>query len=159
MLRVYTLEDTEKWDAIVHSFHDYDVYWLSGYVKTFQVHGDGDPILFFYDDGSTRGINVVMMRDIATSAPFKGNLEENCYFDIATPYGYGGWLIEGENVEKLFQTYFTIARARGASLVSAPCYHFVFLRSLNRRNNLFCKNYLSALPLIILYGITRQLPR
>ena len=106
MLSVYTLEDTEKWDAIVHSFHDYDVYWLSGYVITFQVHGDGDPILFFYDDGSTRGINVVMMRDIATSAPFKGNLEENCYFDIATPYGYGGWLIEGENVEKLFQTYF-----------------------------------------------------
>ena len=106
MLSVYTLEDTEKWDAIVHSFHNYDVYWLSGYAKTFQVHGDGDPILFFYDDGSTHGINVVMIRDIATSAPFRGNLEENCYFDIATPYGYGGWLIEGENVGKLFQTYF-----------------------------------------------------
>ena len=106
MLSVYTLEDTEKWDAIVHSFHDYDVYWLSGYVKTFQVHGDGDPILFFYDDGNTRGINVTMLRDIAKASCFRDRIEEGRYFDIATPYGYGGWLIEGENVEILFQTYF-----------------------------------------------------
>ena len=33
-------------------------------------------------------------------------IEENTYFDLATPYGYGGWLIEGNQVEKLFQTYY-----------------------------------------------------
>ena len=106
MLSVYTLEDTEKWDTVVCSFHDYDVYWLSGYVKAFQIHGDGEPILFFYDDGCTRGINVVMMRDIAKANPFRNQLEEDTYFDVATPYGYGGWIIEGKDVEELFQTYF-----------------------------------------------------
>ena len=106
MLSVYTLEDTEKWDTIVHSFHDYDIYWLSGYVKTFQIHGDGNPILFFYDDGNTHGINVTMLRDIAKDVHFRDYIEGNRYFDIATPYGYGGWLIEGENVEQLFRTYF-----------------------------------------------------
>lgn len=106
MLSVYTLEQAEKWDAIVRSFRDHDVYWLSGYVKTLQVHGDGDPILFFYDDGRTRGISVSMLRDIANAVPFRDLLEEGCYFDIATPYGYGGWLIEGDNSEDLFGTYF-----------------------------------------------------
>ena len=106
MLNVYTLEQAEKWDTIVRSFQYYDIYWLSGYVKTFQVHGDGNPILFFYDDGSTRGINVIMMRDIAKATSFRSLIEEDCYFDIATPYGYGGWLIEGKSVNNLFQTYF-----------------------------------------------------
>ena len=105
MLSVYTLEDSEKWDTIVRSFHEHDIYWLSGYVRTFQVHGDGDPLLFFYDDGATRGINVAMLRDIAKAAPFRAYLEEGRCFDLATPYGYGGWLIEGENTGRLFRSY------------------------------------------------------
>lgn len=106
MLSVYTLDEVERWDAIVRSFPDYDVYWLSSYVSTFQVHGDGEPILLLYDDGSTRGVNVVMKRDIAKATPFRNYIAEDNYFDIATPYGYGGWLIEGKNVESLFLTYF-----------------------------------------------------
>lgn len=106
MRSVYTLEEAEKWDTIVRSFQDYDIYWLSGYVKTFQVHGDGEPILFLYDDGNTRGINVIMMRDIAKSTSFRYLIEEDCYFDITTPYGYGGWLVEGKNYNSLFRTYF-----------------------------------------------------
>lgn len=105
MLSVYTLDDAKAWDKIVRSFTDYDVYWLSGYVKPFQIHGDGDPILFYYEDGDTRGINVVMKRDIAKDFFFRRKIEENRWFDFATPYGYGGWLIEGNQTEKLFQTY------------------------------------------------------
>ena len=105
MLTVYTLNDFEKWDKAVRSFKEHDVYWLNGYVKAFQIHGDGEPLLFFYDDGTTRGINVVMKRDIARDERFKGLIPENHYFDIATPYGYGGWIIEGEEPEKLFAAY------------------------------------------------------
>lgn len=105
MLTVYTLNDFEKWDKAVRSFKEHDVYWLNGYVKAFQIHGDGEPLLFFYDDGTTRGINVVMKRDIARDERFKGLIPENHYFDIATPYGYGGWIIEGEEPEKLFEAY------------------------------------------------------
>ena len=106
VLSIYTLEQANEWDIIVRSFKDYDVYWLSSYVKTFQINGDGEPILFFYDDGSTRGINVVMKRDIAKDPRFREKIENDRYFDFATPYGYGGWLIEGRNSENLFQAYF-----------------------------------------------------
>ena len=51
ILTVYTLEQVEQWDAIVRSFNEYDSYWLSGYVKAFHIHGDGEPLLFHYDDG------------------------------------------------------------------------------------------------------------
>ena len=59
-LHVYTIEQSEEWDRVVSSFASYDVYYLSGYVKAFQIHGDGAPLLFFYEDDKIRGINVVM---------------------------------------------------------------------------------------------------
>ena len=31
MIRVYTLEQAEQWDAVVRSFREHDIYWLSGY--------------------------------------------------------------------------------------------------------------------------------
>lgn len=105
MISVYTLEQSEQWDATVKSFDKYDVYWLSGYVKAFKLHGDGEPLLFFFDDGATRGINVVMKRDVAKDEHFRGLIEEGQYFDFATPYGYGGWIIEGKDTEKLFDAY------------------------------------------------------
>jgi len=105
LLTVYTLEQADQWDAIVRSFKEYDVYWLSGYSKAFQIHGDGEPLLFFFNDNVTRGINVVMKRDIAKDSRFAGKIEEGKYFDFATPYGYGGWLVEGEETDRLFKEY------------------------------------------------------
>ena len=108
MLKIYTLDNCGEWDRIVRSFSNYDVYYLSGYVKAFQLHGDGTPLLFYCEYGSVRGINVVMKRDIALDEHFTGRLPENTYFDFSTPYGYGGWLIEnpwGENIALLFREY------------------------------------------------------
>lgn len=109
MFTVYTLEQSEQWDSVVRSFKEHDVYWLSGYVKAFQIHGDGEPMLFFYEDSAIRGINVVMKRDVAKDKHFLNKIPEGEYFDLATPYGYGGWIIECEgdsvNTEELFNTY------------------------------------------------------
>lgn len=105
MLTVYTIDQAEQWDAIVRSFAEYDVYWLSGYVKAFQIHGDGKPLLIFVDNGATRGINVVMLRDIANDDRFLSSISEGKYYDLSTPYGYGGWLIEGNQIEELLDDY------------------------------------------------------
>lgn len=105
MLSVYTVTEAEKWDSAVRSFAEFDVYWLSGYVKAFKIHGDGEPLLFYWNDGETRGINVVMKRDVSNDIHFTGKIKEGQYFDFATPYGYGGWLIEGKNSGKLFEDY------------------------------------------------------
>lgn len=105
MLTVYGLNQAEQWDTVVRSFKNFDVYWLSGYVKAFQIHGDGDPLLFHYEDDRCKGINVVMKRDVAKDERFNEKIEEGQYFDFATPYGYGGWIIEGENPDALFDEY------------------------------------------------------
>ena len=104
MLTVYGLEQSQDWDAIVRSFKEYDVYWLSGYVKAFEINGDGEPILFSYNDGTTRGINVIIKRDVARDERFAGIISEGQYYDFVTPYGYGGWIIEGD-YEKVLEAY------------------------------------------------------
>ena len=104
-------EEPEKWDGIVRTFKSFDTYYLSGYGKAFYLHGDGDPLLFYYNDGKISGINVVMKRDISEDPHFKDVLNDR-FYDLATPYGYGGWLIEArdpcsgkENLEWLFREY------------------------------------------------------
>ena len=113
MLKVYTLEESNKWDTVVRSFSEYDVYWLSGYSKGFKLHGDGEPLLFYYENRHIRGINVVFKRDISKVTFFKGKLPGNTYFDFSTPYGYGGWIIEGEGYHEWFSTLEDWCRKNG----------------------------------------------
>lgn len=105
MLQIFSIEQSEQWDKIVRSFKEYDIYWLSGYVKAFKLHGDGEPQLYYFDDSRCRGINVIMKRDIAADNRFRGKISENSYWDIISPYGYGGWIIEGDETERLFDEY------------------------------------------------------
>lgn len=113
MFSIYTLDQSEVWDAAVRSFQNYDTYYLSGYVKAFRIHGDGEPLLFYYEKDGTRGINVAMKRDVSKDKHFKDILPENTYFDLASPYGYGGWLIEGDNTDALFGAYENWCRKNG----------------------------------------------
>lgn len=96
MLKVYSMTQGDEWDSIVKSFQQFDIYYLSGYVKAFELHGDGEPLLLYYNSDTLRGINVVMKRDIADDKHFAGKIRKGEYLDIATPYGYGGWYFEGD---------------------------------------------------------------
>jgi len=99
MLKVLGLDDEALWQEIVKGFAGYDVYHLPQYTKSFRLHGDGEPLLFYYSSGNTRAINVVMKRDIAAVSPFSKRLSMGVYYDLATPYGYGGFLVEGTRSE------------------------------------------------------------
>lgn len=100
---IINVDESEKWNRIVKSFNNYDVYYLTDYVKAFKIHGDGEPILFYYTDENINAINVVMKRDISSDIRFTGKIPTNTYFDISTPYGYGGFLIEGSITNKSLQ--------------------------------------------------------
>lgn len=102
-LKVYELNDP-KWDEIVKSFKDHDIYYLNGYLKSLEINGDGEPLLFYYDDQKTRGINVVLKRDISDLKYFS-DIEKGTLYDFTTPYGYGGWIIEGDDSDELFEEY------------------------------------------------------
>lgn len=85
MIKKYDLQLRQEWDDIVNTFPNHDVYYLSGYVKAFQIHGDGNPELLYYECDGLRAIYVYMKRDI---------IEGVC--DTITPYGYGGVLFDGD---------------------------------------------------------------
>lgn len=93
------MSQAKEWDELVCSFANYDVYYLSGYVKAFQIHGDGEPQLFYYNENGLRGIYVYMKRKTAIEG----------VYDSITPYGYGGFLLEGndssENMNALWNAY------------------------------------------------------
>lgn len=104
-LEVLGIDQEERWKRIVNSFKEHDVFQLPDYVKAFQIHGDGNPFLFYFEHKSTRGINVVMKRDIAYDSHFMNILPKDMYFDYSTPYGYGGFLVEGDDTDKLMKSY------------------------------------------------------
>lgn len=116
MLEIISTDESDKWDSVVKSFSDCDVYYLSGYTKAFKLHGDGEPTLFYYHDEEIRAINVVMIRDIAEDKRFKDKIESESLFDITTPYGYGGFIIEGtlndNNLNKLNKEYSDYCRSK-----------------------------------------------
>lgn len=140
MLKVYTLEETDQWDTIVCTFRDYDTYWLSGYVKAFKIHGDGEPLLFYYEDSATRGINVVMKRDASFDIHFINHLPVGQYFDFVSPYGYGGWIIEGTPTEPLFSEYKSWCIDNGI-ISEFVRFHPVL------ENHLFCQGVYDIIPL------------
>ena len=85
MIKIYTISQADEWNDIVRSFPNHDVYYLSGYCKAFEVHGDGAPELLYYEEGMLRAIYVYMKRQIASGM-----------VDTVTPYGYGGVLFDGD---------------------------------------------------------------
>jgi Acetyltransferase (GNAT) domain len=103
--KIISLSESSRWGKIILSFPQYDVYYLSNYGKVFMIHGDGEPLLLNYETDELRGVNVVMKSDISQFAPFKGIITPETYFDIVTPYGYGGFLFEGDTSESAMNRF------------------------------------------------------
>lgn len=94
--------DNNSWDEIAYSFENIDIYYLSGYVRGFMQHGDGNPLMLYYNHNGLKSICVVLKRHIP----------DTDYYDIITPYGYGGFLIEGDsrndNLENMKKEFYDI---------------------------------------------------
>ena len=95
MISLFDLAHSTEWDETVKTFADYDIYYLSGYVKAFHIHGDGDPYLLYYEENGLRAIYVYMRRPTAIEG----------VYDSVTPYGYGGVLFEGDTSEANRQAF------------------------------------------------------
>lgn len=104
----YSIDDQNQWDAVVRSFQDYDVFYLSGYSKAFMKENpkeNGIPVLLLYENGSDRAINVVFRRDVAHDEKLREKIELGKYYDLITPYGYGGFWGSVSDWAQLNQTY------------------------------------------------------
>jgi hypothetical protein len=94
MLRIYDINKSEEWDDVVRTFPNYDIYYQSGYVKAFEINGDGHPELLYYEAEDLRAIYVYMKRRIADGM-----------YDAVTPYGYGGVLFDGDITAQNLETF------------------------------------------------------
>lgn len=107
ILEIIQVEEKEKWNSIVKSFFKWDIYYLNEYAFSFQLHGDGKPILIYHEQDGGKICYVMMQEDIADFSPLSPYLQAEEYYDWTTPYGYGGPLTEGritqEWVEKFME--------------------------------------------------------
>ena len=109
MIHIYNISEAELWDEKVKSFAKYDVYYLSGYVRAFMIHGDGEPQLLYYESEDCKS-KETGLRAIYVYMKRKTDLEG--YYDSVTPYGYGGVLFEGDtsevNKENFWREYLSV---------------------------------------------------
>ena len=107
MIREISIQNPQEWDCVVQSFSNYDVFYLSEYSKAFMKENpkNGTPKLLLYEDGEDRAIYVVLCRDVALDEKLEGKVEEGKYFDLITPYGYGGFWGTVSDWDKLNRAY------------------------------------------------------
>ncbi len=101
------LNDRKRWNEIVRSFSDYEVFYLNEYVNAFAQENvqNGVPVLLLYCDGNNTAINVVFKRDVSFDKNLKNKIEEGRYYDLITPYGYGGFWGRVSDWDKLNRIY------------------------------------------------------
>lgn len=92
MINIIPLSEGEAWDNAILVFPKADVYYFRSYVEGFSIHGDGQPMLILYESDCCHGICVMMKRDVADDPHFSGRIPDGKYFDMVTPYGYGGFI-------------------------------------------------------------------
>ena len=93
---VVYMHEVEKWNRILNNFDNIDTYYTVGYSKTFMIHGDGTPVLLYYKNDGLEAINVVMVRTINSIRYIELDINKE-YFDLSSPYGYGGFVIKGKD--------------------------------------------------------------
>lgn len=108
MIIIYGIDEKEQWNNEVKSYNNWDVYYLYEYAYSFKMHGDGEPILICYSDENIRLCLVAMKSDIGKSNKFIHFLNEDEYYDLETPYGYGGPLTDSVEIPEKSQLNFLV---------------------------------------------------
>lgn len=97
---VISSKDADRWNRIVKQFPHWDIYYLNEYSRSLEIHGDGEAHLIHFLYTGTNGdcelCYTVMKKDIGMDEKFSGLLVRGQWYDLETPYGYGGFLLRGE---------------------------------------------------------------
>lgn len=109
------ITEKEKWNNAVRSLQNYDVFYLQEYAKAYKMEDEanGEPLLLVYSDENDYAVNVIFYRDIANLPMFCDILEHDQYYDICSPYGYGGFIGEISDYDKLNQEYLEFQKKKG----------------------------------------------
>lgn len=83
---VFTTAQSAAWEKVLASFplELQDIHFTPAYHQMYEKNGDGEARLFVYTEGGERYFTSFLIRPIDPRWAGDG------YFDIETPYGYGG---------------------------------------------------------------------
>ncbi len=114
-IKEYPVAATDDWNEAVRKLDHYDVFYLNEYAMAFmqESEANGEPILLVYRNADDYAINVVFRRDIGKVEPFKGNIETGKYYDLISPYGYGGFIGKISDYDTLNQLYKEYCKQQG----------------------------------------------
>lgn len=113
MIRTISVEQRDEWNDAVRRLPDYEAFYLNEYMRAFALTGSGEPVLAVYCHGDDYGINAFFRRDIAEDPRFARTLERGRYYDITSPYGYGGFMGRITHREQLLDAWNTHCRENG----------------------------------------------
>ncbi|HJF34014.1 MAG TPA: GNAT family N-acetyltransferase [Sporosarcina psychrophila] len=93
MFKVINWEEKTQWNNIIDSFPKRDIYFSHEYFASSLLLDEGEPNLFFFESEEGRVAYPTLKRTIEY-------MGENALYDIITPYGYGGILVDNLLDEK-----------------------------------------------------------
>lgn len=101
MYEVISYKDSEKWEQRISEISPKDVFYRHSYSCLYQKMGDGDPHLFYYDNGKGNKLCYTFLKRRINELPFMIDRKmDEALFDIITPsYGYGGPLYDVEDMD------------------------------------------------------------
>jgi hypothetical protein len=95
------IDNNEDWDKVLAQFNNTDVYYAYPYGKLFEEKEQARLLGVYFEYKASRLFYPFLLRSIAY---LPGN-----FYDIVTPYGYGGPLVEGDpQVVEAFYQYFRL---------------------------------------------------
>ncbi|WP_203339273.1 GNAT family N-acetyltransferase [Planococcus beijingensis] len=90
MFELISIQQHSRWQKILDSLQITDIYYTSQYFFSALKLDPGEALLFYYKDEEGEVAYPYIKRHINNS---RGNM----YFDITTPFGYGGPVVKAEN--------------------------------------------------------------
>lgn len=93
MFEVIHWEEKLRWNKIVDSFLERDIYFSHDYFASSLLLDKGEPVLFYFENEEGRVAYPTLKRKIES-------ISEAKLYDVTTPYGYGGILVDNLTGEK-----------------------------------------------------------
>lgn len=109
MLKYKVITKKSEWDDVLSEFKEKDIYFEYNYFNLYESEGER-PMMVYMKSSLGKVAYPFMLRDIAYHPSLIGKIENNRFFDITSPFGYNGPLINAYNREeknKLIELFYT----------------------------------------------------
>ncbi len=92
------IQEKDEWNTTLNEFKEKDINFEYDYLNLYTNEGE-KPMMVYMRTDIGKIVYVFMLRDIAFHSDLGDIIEKKKYFDISTPYGFGGHLIETDDID------------------------------------------------------------